>query len=184
MKLYFYGGSFDPPHLAHKEIVNYFSNKCEKFLIVPSYKSPLKLRMPISFSHRKEMLRIMFENSSNKLEIINFENNNKILYTYKTIKYLKNKYPNHTLNMIVGLDQYNKLDRWKNDQYIKNNVKISVISRPGHKYINNEEISFIDAISFTISSEYIKNNFNQIEKIKHMLDKKVLKYIIKNKLYI
>ena len=48
----------------------------------------------------------------------------------------------------------------------------------------NEEISFIDTISITISSEYIKNNFNQIEKIKHMLDKKVLKYIIKNKLYI
>ena len=78
MNLYFYGGSFDPPHLGHKKIVSYFSDKCDELLLIPSYQSPQKLHTPISYLHRKEMLKIMFNDLFDKLKIIDYENDNKL----------------------------------------------------------------------------------------------------------
>tara|TARA_B100001123_G_C14718907_1_gene792215 strand:- start:52 stop:606 length:555 start_codon:yes stop_codon:yes gene_type:complete len=184
MNLYFYGGSFDPPHLGHREIINYFLDSCDKLLIIPSYHSPHKSYRPVPFSHRKKMLEIMFSNSSG-LEIIGYEEDNSIKYTFKTIEFLKNKYPKHSLNMILGLDQFNSIDSWKNNEYILSNVNLLVISRPGHSLKNIKgNIKLINDIQIDVSSSEIKNNINNLEKIKPMLDKNVFSYIIKNRLYI
>ena len=91
MNLYFFGGSFDPPHLGHKEIINHFIDQSDILIVCPSYKSPLKHDAPIaSFLHRKEMLEMMFPDNE-KLSIIDYEIYNKIKYTIDTIKYLKCK---------------------------------------------------------------------------------------------
>ena len=184
MNLYFYGGSFDPPHLGHKEIVNYFLNKCDELLIIPSHQSPLKLYSPISYFHRKEMLKIMFNSISSKLKIIDYENDNKIKYTFETVKFLKDEYPNYILNMILGLDQFNIINSWKNHEYILKNVNLLVISRPGYNLDDRKrDIKFFDDIFIDISSKDIKNNINDLEKIRPMLEENVLNYMIKNKLY-
>ena len=66
MNLYFYGGSFDPPHLGHKKIISYFSDRCDMLLVIPAYQSPQKSYKPTSFFHRKEMLKIMLIDLSKK----------------------------------------------------------------------------------------------------------------------
>ena len=185
MNLYFYGGSFDPPHLGHKEIVNYFINKSDKFLIVPSYHSPLKNYKPIMFSHREKMLKIMFNYLSEKLIISDFEVLNKTLFTIDTIKYLQKEYPSYNKHMIIGADQYNKISKWKAYKYILNNVNLSVVSRPKYKVnIKNEKIQFINDIQVNISSTAIRENINKIDNVKSIVDENVLEYILKNKLYI
>ena len=184
MNLYFYGGSFDPPHLGHKKIVSYFSDKCDELLLIPSYQSPQKLHTPISYLHRKEMLKIMFNDLLDKLKIIDYENDNKIKFTFETIAFLKSKYPNHSLNMILGLDQFNIIDSWKNHEYILSNVNLLVISRPGYNLDNTKtKIKFFNNILVDISSGDIKSNINDLEKIEPMLDKNVLNYMLKNNLY-
>jgi len=184
MNLYFYGGSFDPPHLGHKKIINYFYNSCDKLLVVPAFKSPHKSCNPISFFHRREMLKIMLKDLSDKSIILNYENKNSIRYTFETIQFLKKKYPNHLLNMILGADQFKVIDSWKNYEYILNNVKLSVILRPGYKLnINEDGVNFVSDINLDISSKDIKNNIDDINKIKSMIDEEVLNYIIKNNLY-
>lgn len=184
MNLYFYGGSFDPPHLGHKKIVSYFSNRCDELLLIPAYHSPLKSYEPVSYLHRKEMLKIMFNNLSDKIKIIDYENDNKTKYTYKTIKFLKSKYPGYNLSMILGLDQFNIIDSWKNHEYILSNVNLLVISRPGYNLDDRKRnIKFFDDILIDISSKDIKNNINDLQKIRSMLEENVLNYMIKNKLY-
>ena len=185
MNLYFYGGSFDPPHLGHKKIISYFSDSSDILLVIPAYQSPQKSYKPTSFFHRKEMLKIMFSDLSEKLEIIDYENNNKSKYTFKTVEFLKNKYPDYTLNMVLGLDQFNLIDSWKNHEYILSNVKLSVISRPGYNLDDKKRnIKFISDISINVSSKEIRNNINNLNRIKPMLDQNVFNYIIKNRLYI
>ena len=185
MNLYFYGGSFDPPHLGHKEIINYFLDRCNQLLIIPSFQSPLKSYTPVSYYHRKRMLEMMFEKISSRLEVIDYENDNKIKYSFETVKFLKDEYPNYILNMILGVDQFNVINSRKNHEYILSNVNLLVISRPGHGcHSNSDNITFFDNISIDSSSQFIKNNINDLDRIEHMLDKKVLKYIIKNNLYV
>ena len=54
MNLYLFGGSFDPPHLGHKEIIKYFVEDSDLFVICPSYHYPLKESFPrTSFEDRK-----------------------------------------------------------------------------------------------------------------------------------
>ena len=60
MNLYLFGGSFDPPHLGHKEIIKYFVEDSDIFVLCPSYHSPLKESFPrASFEDRKKMLELM-----------------------------------------------------------------------------------------------------------------------------
>tara|TARA_B100001250_G_C19520122_1_gene665641 strand:- start:53 stop:436 length:384 start_codon:yes stop_codon:yes gene_type:complete len=126
----------------------------------------------------------MLKDLSNKLDIFDYENNNSIKYTFETIEFLKKEFPNHSLNMILGVDQFNMIDSWKNHKYILNNVGLSVISRPGYNLnMKNNKIKFVTDIELEVSSEYIKDNMADIDKIKSMLDQDVLNYIIKNNLY-
>ena len=60
MNLYLFGGSFDPPHLGHREIINHFIKDSDLFIICPTYHSPLKESPPqASFGDRKKMLELM-----------------------------------------------------------------------------------------------------------------------------
>ena len=184
MNLYLYGGSFDPPHLGHKTIVNYFIDKADKFLIIPSHQSPLKIHKPTNFSHREKMIKIMFRDLPKKLKIVDFEVTKKTLFTVDTIKHLEKEYPSYKKHMIIGADQYNNISKWKAYKYILNNVNLLVISRPRHKVIiKNKKIHFIKDIHIDISSTTIRENINKLNVIKSIVDEKVLRYILKNKLY-
>ena len=196
MNLYFYGGSFDPPHLGHKKIISYCSNRSDMLLVIPTYQSPHKSYKPTSFFHRKEMLKLMLSDLSGKLEIIDYENDNKSKYTFETVNFLKNKYPEYTLNMVLGEDQFCRIYAWERYEYILSNVNSLVIKRPGidewdedrneyqEKLYGYTNIKWIDDISIDISSEDIKNNINNLERIKLMLDENVFDYIMENRLYI
>ena len=43
-----FGGSFDPPHLAHIEIVNRLIEDCDKLYIFPAKQSPYKVNEVVS----------------------------------------------------------------------------------------------------------------------------------------
>ena len=184
MNLYFYGGTFDPPHIGHKIVVDYFLNNGDQFLIIPTYQSPFKTYKPISYSHREKMLKIMFSDLLEKIKIIDFEYKNKSKYTFNTIKFLKEKYPNYNINMILGVDQFNEIDSWKSSDYVLNSINLFVISRPGYKVKEKKNnVKFIDDISVNISSKKIRDNISSLDKIEPMLDRGVLEYIIENKIY-
>ena len=73
MKLYFLGGSFDPPHLGHLRIAEYFSQQCDLFLFIPAQKSPFKKNNPIaSPAQRIEMLTFLSDKVKNS-QIETFE---------------------------------------------------------------------------------------------------------------
>ncbi len=186
MKLYFYGGSFDPPHLGHKEIINYFSNKSDKFLIIPTHCSPFKSVKPISYLHRKEMLELMLNNNIlEKVSIEDYELDSKTSYTVDLVKLIKKKFPLFEINMIIGCDQLNNIKKWKDYNYIIDNVKLSVVARPNFKFSSDLHVdSYLDQFSIDISSSFIRKNIANIDNMKNKIDQDVIDYIIVNKLYL
>ena len=186
MNLYLFGGSFDPPHLGHREIIKYFVEDSDLFVICPSYHSPLKDFFPrASFKDRKKMIELMIEEKYiEKFLIIDYESKKKSSFSVQTIKDLQKKYTKFKINMIIGADQYNKIELWKEYEYILDNVDLHVISRPGNT-INKQSngCNYIDSFSIDISSSYIRDNINTSKNIKTLLDVKVFEYILRNKLY-
>ena len=76
MKIFFFGGTFDPPHKGHECIVNHLLPLCDKFIIFPAGLSPSKSDLPLAdINHRINMLKILF---NNKFVINSSIGNNKI----------------------------------------------------------------------------------------------------------
>ena len=191
MRVFFYGGTFDPPHIGHKMIVEYCLDKCDKLILIPNKKSPDKLSNPVAtYAQRKDMLKLLFNN--NKILISDFEHNSdKINYTYLTIKHLKKSYKNSVLTMVIGNDQLVNLKKWKNFEFILNEVKILCFNRllPDDDKFENKlikDIKFIEKFNINISSSIVRKNIlnNSIENLSGMLNNKIIKYIMKERLYV
>ena len=191
MRVFFYGGTFDPPHIGHKMIVEYCLDKCDKLILIPNKKSPDKLSNPVAtYAQRKDMLKLLFNN--NKILISDFEHNlDKINYTYLTIKHLKKSYKNSVLTMVIGNDQLVNLKNWKNFEFILNEVKILCFNRllsDDDKSENKliKDIKFIEKFNINISSSIVRKNIlnNSIENLSGMLNNKIIKYIMKERLYV
>ena len=194
MKIGIFGGSFNPPHKMHLNIIEELlnTNILDKIIIVPtglhySYKNNL-----ISNEHRFNMLKIMTKHN-NKIEVSDFEFKDEEIHSYDTLEHYKNIYKNDTIYFICGLDNISYVDKWYKGEYLLNNYKFLVITRDTNnldeillkyeKYKDNIIITNIK--SNTISSSYIreelKNNNYNLEKY---LDKEVLNYIKENNLYV
>ena len=191
MKIFFYGGTFDPPHKGHKLIVEYCLDKCDNLILIPNKKSPDKLSNPkATFNQRKEMLKILFNNE--KIVISEFEaKSTKTNYTYLTINHLKEIYKKSDLTMIIGNDQLVNLKKWKNINYILDEVKILCFNR---KIVDNirlksdlkGDIEFVENFNINISSSEVRNSLlnKSVGRLNSMLNNRIIKYIEKEKIYV
>ena len=189
MNIYFYGGMFDPPHRGHYEIVRKCSKISDKFILFPTYKSPKKSKTYVDIKHRLKMLEILFNNLD--VFIDDFESSSyKRNYSINTIKYLKNKYTNAKLTMVVGLDQLNAIEGWHEYKKILNEVNILCFNRNcnNDKFSimqKNYNITFVKNFNYNISSSSIKQKLidRDEEFLRKFLHLDVVRYIEKNNLY-
>ena len=187
MKIFFFGGTFNPPHLGHKMIVDKCIKMCDKLILFPNFISPDKNHLGVTKPiHRIEMLNILFKNYT--LEIDDFETKFKTKsYTYNTIKYLKKKFANSDLTMVVGGDHLLNFKNWYKSDEILMNVNILCFNRnksfdQRNDLYQNKNIHIVEDFDYNISSSEIRENKLNINKNK-FLSKEIIEYIIKNKLY-
>ena len=131
MKLFFFGGSFDPPHLGHEAVARKCKEICDKFIFFPCKRSPAKTLAPLASEfHRIQMTRIMADSLGKKFTVDDFElGGSSPSYTINTVDYLKNKYLNADLSMVVGADQMENIDKWKDYDTIVNLLTIVCFDR-------------------------------------------------------
>jgi len=185
MNIGLFFGTFDPIHLGHLKIAqNALALKyLDKVWLVLTPQNPFKTDLKISSNrHRMLMLNI----ATRKYDDIVFSdiefNLKAPQYTSDTLKYIIKIYPEYKFSLIMGSDNYCQLQKWKNGEYILNNFDIYVYSRRGY-FLNQLETKFqLSGDKIDISSSQIRQNIYSKEN-QNMLDKGVLDYIKKNKLY-
>ena len=90
--------------------------------------------------------------------------------------------------MIIGRDNLNGLNNWKNSKFIFQNCNIICLERDcidesySEKYKNISFFKFDKKISSSNIRKLFKNN--KKDQWKKILNQKVLDYILKNKIYI
>ncbi len=179
MKIGIYGGAFNPVHLSHIEIVKELLKRkyLDKIIIVPVGNYYKKDGL-IDFQDRYNMLKLVFKNKN--IIISDFENQNKVIYTYQTLDYFQNKYKNDEIYFITGADNIRQITTWKKYKYILNNYKILGIPR-NKQTPKDSNIMYADIIVKPISSTDVRKT--KKENLKLYLNKKTINYIQKYHLY-
>ena len=189
MKMCVFGGTFDPPHLGHENIINELLIKFDKVIVVPSKETPGKNSLPLADNcHRLQMLLLCdFAKNSNCI-ISDYEvaSSDFPSYTINTLNYIKDKFKDSEIYIAIGEDQLHNFNNWYDSNKILSFTKIICFNR--NKPANNKELidcEFINNFDYNISSSEIRNSIlNNDNKFKIMINKNIFNYIIKEKLYI
>ena len=92
-------------------------------------------------------------------------------YTVNTLIYLKEKYPNHQFDIVLGSDGFQNISKWKNSDFIINNYKFLIYERPGFE-INNEasaDVKVIVGSQLYISSTHIRKLIRENKSIRYLV---------------
>ena len=187
MNIFFFGGSFDPPHRGHLSIIHYCCKYCDKLLLIPTAYSPLKNLFPIvDGNHRIQMLELLIQDINFSIEINDWELIQPVpSYTYQTIRYLKANYPGSTLSMVIGADQLMNFHKWNNFKTIMNTVNILCFNRDNFVFTPSVEmkLTWLEEFRVDISSTEIRKKIEKGELSDNELTPSVLQYIQRNTLY-
>ncbi len=201
-KICLFGGSFDPVHMGHLVIAETARLRFgfDRVIFVPAFQPPHKDNEPVaSADERAAMVRIAISGNP-FFDFSDFEiASRNVSYTHETVRHFKDAEGVHSgcLYFLLGLDMLGGLDRWKELDYLMENVNMVVGMRPGmsiedaargcagigdfHRTRIIENIFEVPAID--ISSTIIKERIVRGESIKYLVPEGVERYIYGKKIY-
>ena len=109
-----FGGSFNPPHVAHVLAVGYLLavHRVDRVLVVPAYHHPFNKEL-VAFEHRAAMARLAFADFA-RVEICEIERDlgAEVSRTLDTIEALAARHPEWRLRLCIGADVLRDRDKW------------------------------------------------------------------------
>lgn len=129
-KIAVFGGSFDPLHFGHIDIMNNLERMFDKVIVMPSYISPFKSGSTDAAARYKLCKKLL---SSNKTEVSRYEiSKRNVSYSSDTASYLSRKYKDTALlSWVIGSEELTRLTEWHEIDKLKTLVTFFVVPRPG-----------------------------------------------------
>jgi nicotinate-nucleotide adenylyltransferase len=155
-----FGGTFDPVHLGHVELVK--SLKIPKILICVAGDNEIHKKANVCFEHRFNMAKLAFENLAEVSDI-----DRKWHFSIDLLDEVQSLYPQEEIAFVTGSDV--KIKKYYKGRELLERFKVIVAKRGS------------DSTIPPYSSTEIRENF---QKNSYMLPEKVKNYILANKLYL
>lgn len=130
-----YGGSFNPPHVAHVLAVSYVlaTQAVDRVLVVPAYDHPLGKHLA-PFVHRRAMCEAAL-GDLRRVEVSSIESElDAPSRTLFTLRALSAKHPTWRLRLIIGSDILDERDKWYAWDEIVALAPPIVLGRLGHPH--------------------------------------------------
>jgi len=124
-----YGGSFDPPHVGHKAVIEALRKLeyIDEIIIMPTFLNPFKSKSHAPSELRFNWLEKIFKEFENVV-IDRYEvNQERQVSTIESVKHLLKKYKD--IYLVIGADNLHSLNSWDNFQELEKLVTFIVASR-------------------------------------------------------
>jgi len=169
MRKAIFGGSFDPPHSGHLEIIQQtiISLNIDELIVVPAFLNPFKSKYKAPCEMRLKWLKAMTVNMP-LVKVSSFEiDQNRPVPSIETVKHFKDEDETY---FIIGADNLEALPSWKSFEELDKMVTWVVASRDNIKIPE----SFISLdVNQDISATQLRESIDEA-----YLDKNVAKEII------
>lgn len=127
-----FGGSFNPPHVAHVLAATYVLSCCDvdRILVIPTYQHPFAKALT-PFEDRLEMCRRAFAELAH-VEVSPLEEQlGGESKTVRTLEHLHSAHPDWRMRLIVGSDVVHEMDRWWSPDRVRELAPPIVLARLG-----------------------------------------------------
>ena len=190
MKIGLFGGTFNPVHSGHVNLVKNFKVKLslDRVIVIPTAQPPHKEAKELaSAEDRINMCKLAF-GSLAEVSDIEISRGGKS-YTVLTLEELKKKYPDDELYFLVGSDMLLSFKRWYRWEDILSMCTLCATDRSNEESCREadkdffEKIIFCDFEKIVVSSSEVREKLEKGESVDAILPREVQKYIEEKGLY-
>lgn len=189
-KIGLFFGSFNPIHIGHLIIANSMveMTDLEKIWFVVSPQNPLKPSKGLLHEFdRYDMVKAAVADNF-KFEVTDIEFRlDKPSFTIVTLTHLSEKFPEHQFKLILGEDNLDNFERWKNFQQIIDHYGIYVYERPkssNSKLKNHPSVITVSSPLLDISATHIRERIRNKQSIRYLVPEPVENLIHKKGFYL
>lgn len=191
MDIGLFGGSFNPPHVAHLIVAEIARDQFdfEEVWWIPNATPPHKKRGELAaVEHRLAMTRrVVAERSSFRLCDIEVKRSG-VSYTVDTVRALQEDYPDMDFGLLLGSDSLDHFASWHEPDEIAARVPLVVYKRPGvieevaePRFANH--VHFVSAPVMEVSGTEIRSRCRAERSIRYLVPDSVRTYIEEHGLY-
>lgn len=173
-----YGGSFDPPHVAHTLVAAWAtaSSNVDRVLVVPTYSHAFG-KESVAFEHRVAMCRLAMADLRSA-EVSEVERELAHSLTYDTLRALLQTHPDAQFRLLIGSDILAGAHRWHRWDDVVAMAPPMIIGRAGYDAPDGTQITLPG-----VSSTEIRDRIRRGETTEGLLSPDVAAYANEHGLY-
>lgn len=177
-----YGGSFNPPHVAHQLACAYVlasaRPRVAEVWMVPTWKHPFDKQLA-PYADRLAMCELAAEVFCGRVRISRVEEElGGESYTLSTVRELKQRHPGHHFSMVIGADLLAERERWHRWPELRQEIDFIVLGRAGYASGQATEVALPE-----VSSTDVRTRLQKDQPVDGLLDAQVIDYVRKHGLY-
>lgn len=183
MKTGLFFGSFNPIHVGHLMIAEYFLEftDLDRVWFIVSPQNPFKQKSSLLDQRHRFYITNLAVEDNPKMKASNIEFDLPVpSYTIDTLVHLTERYPDKGFTLIMGSDNLNSFHKWKNYEKILEDHQLYVYPRRGFeesRFSEHPNVKLFPVPQIDISATFIRNSIKEGKSMRYFMPDPVLKYI-------
>ena len=138
MKIAVYGGSFNPPHVAHAMVASWllWTKQVDEVWLVPVFRHAfegLHGKKLVEYAQRVAWCRLLQHDVDARIKVSTIESELPTpSYSVDTLKALSEQFPENSFRLVIGADVIPDLPKWKDWHVIENLFSPIIVGRGGY----------------------------------------------------
>jgi nicotinate-nucleotide adenylyltransferase len=182
MRIAIFGGSFNPPHVAHQLVCAWVLStarpRVDRLWMVPTWKHPFDKQLA-PYEHRVAMCELSARLFGGRVEVSRIEEElGGASFTLETVKALKARHPDAELSLVIGADLVAERTRWHGWQELERMVPFIVVGRAGVEEVDAQGVTLSP-----VSSSDVRERLFRGQTVDALVPADVVDYIRAHGLY-
>jgi nicotinate-nucleotide adenylyltransferase len=179
-----FGGSFNPPHVAHQLVCTWVLSTArpplERLWMVPTWRHPFDKQL-VDYEHRVAMCQLAAAPFGGRVEVSRIEQElgpSGASYTLRTVEALQARHPDVEFALVIGADLVAERQRWHGWPELATRVPFIVVGRAGVEAVDAHGVTLPE-----VSSTDVRARLERGLAVDALVPAAVVDYIRAHQLY-